>query len=534
MSVTTSVSTAMLPVVTAATSAAAMTALGISPAMQPVVGAVTLSGARAAFGGPEINISWFGAALDNVTDDSAAWVAAIADGRPIFHPGGTSVVTGNLALADTTTIRGVSGFRATPGQPLAQTSMIRFVGNNAGVTVQHATGGGFTLEKIGFVGDAARYTGQTGLLLSDTLRPKGLNEGWPTLRDVLFSGFSTGCLVGNTYQSGYMYNVFFQNSAQIGYQNKSTDWYHYGVFGGNGSNVASIAQLILGSTSGAMTYSAGYHQFHGGAWFGGNNTVIIANTSGNKFVGCDIQNGNQNGVLLTGTYANDNRFTSCYFSGNNGSGGSRNVKGLSFYDVYIGNGCRANTFVGNRFADAGVASGCVAAGIFLAPNTDITLIQGNTFNMDLIVSPGFPGTPQAVVLDPAVRAFSLDHNLIEGNLASCGEQGILKFSQLPVNMASVAQPYTVASALSILAGAAVLASSTAIGCILGNPGFAGRMMCITSESPSRGNTVTCMTAGALGGGHHAILFTAAGAYIQLISVSATTWQILNFANVIIS
>jgi hypothetical protein len=41
-----------------------------------------------------------------------------------------------------------------------------------------------------------------------------------------------------------------------------------------------------------MTYSAGYHQFHGGAWFGGNNTVIIANTSGNKFIGCDIQNGN--------------------------------------------------------------------------------------------------------------------------------------------------------------------------------------------------------------------------------------------------
>ena len=185
--------------------------------------------------------------------------------------------------------------------------MIRSVGNNAGVTVQHSTGGGFTLEKIGFAGDAVRYSGQIGLLLSDTLRPSGLNEGWPTLRDVLFSGFSTGCLVGNTYQTGYMHNVFFQNSVQIGYQNKSTDWYHYGVYGGNGSNVASIAQLILGNTSGIMPYSAGYHQFHGGAWFGGNDAVIIANTSGNKFVGCDIQNGNQNGVLLTGTYANDNR-----------------------------------------------------------------------------------------------------------------------------------------------------------------------------------------------------------------------------------
>ena len=77
-----------------------------------------------------------------------------------------------------------------------------------------------------------------------------------------------------------MYNVYFQNSKQIGYQNESTDWYHYGVFGGNGSYVASIAQLVLGNTSGVMTYSAGYHQFHGGAWFGGNNAVIIANTSG--------------------------------------------------------------------------------------------------------------------------------------------------------------------------------------------------------------------------------------------------------------
>jgi hypothetical protein len=128
----------------------------------------------------------------------------------------------------------------------------------------------------------------------------------------------------------------------------------------------------------------------------------------------------------------------------------------------------------------------------------------------------------------------LDHNLIDGNLASYGEQGVLNFNQLPVNMASVAQPYTVTSVLSILAGAAVLASSSAIGCILSNPGFAGRMMYITSETPGKGNTVTCVTAGALGGGHHSILFTVAGGYIQLISISATTWQIVSSANVIIS
>jgi hypothetical protein len=482
----------------------------------------------------EINITSFGAALDNVTDDSEAWAAAIADGRPIFHPGGTSVVTGNLALANTTTIRGVSGLRATPGQPISQTSMIRFVGNNAGVTVQSATGGGFTLNQIGFVGDATTYTGQTGLLLSDALRPLGLNEGWPTLHDVLFDGFSTGCLVGNTYQTGYMYNVYFQNSLHIGYQNQSTDWYHYGVFGGNGSNVASIAQLILGSTSGVMTYSAGYHQFHGGAWFGGNNAVILANTSGNKFIGCDIQNGNQHGVQFTGTYANDNRFISCYFSGNNGNGGSRNVNASSCYDIYIGNGCRANTFIGNRFADAGRTGPCIAAGIFLAPNTDVTLIQGNTFNMDLIVSPGYSGAPLAIALNSSMQAWSLDHNLIEGNLASYGEQGVLTFKQLPVNMASIAQPYVVSSALSILAGAAVLASSAAIGCLLNNPGFAGRVMFITSETPRTGNTVTCAAAGALGSGHHCILFTVAGAYIQLVSTSATTWQILGSAGVTIS
>jgi hypothetical protein len=444
------------------------------------------------------------------------------------------VVTGNLALADTTTIRGVSGIRNTPGQPPTQTSMIRFIGNNAGVTVQRASGGGFTLEKIGFVGDSVKYIGQTGLLLSDTLRPGGLNEGWPTLRDVLFNGFSTGCLVGNTYQTGYMYNVYFQNSKQIGYQNKSTDWYHYGVYGGNGSNIASVAQLILGSTSGVMAYSAGYHQFHGGAWFGANNAVIIANTSGNKFIGCDIQNSNQNGVLLTGTFANDNRFVSCYFSGNNGNGGSRNVNLQWGFDIYINTGCRANTFIGNRFADAGRTGPCVAAGIYLPCNTDATLIQGNTFNMDLIVTPGCSGAPFAIFLDPAVRAFALDHNLIDGNLASYGEQGVLNFNQLPVNMASVAQPYTVTSVLSILAGAAVLASSSAIGCILSNPGFAGRMMYITSETPGKGNTVTCVTAGALGGGHHSILFTVAGGYIQLISISATTWQIVSSANVIIS
>jgi hypothetical protein len=482
----------------------------------------------------EINITSFGAALDNVTDDSAAWAAAIADGRPIFHPGGTSVVTGNLVLADTTTIRGVSSFHATPGQPLSQTSMIRFVGNNAGVTVKDATGGGFTLEKIGFVGDAATYTGQIGLLLSDTLRPSGLNEGWPTLRDILFSGFSTGCLVGNTYQTGYMYNVYFQNSKQIGYQNESTDWYHHGVCGGNGANVASIAQLILGSTSGVMPYSSGYHQFHGGAWFGGNNAVIIANTSGNKFIGCDIQNANQNGVLFTGVYANDNRFAFCYFSGNNGNGGSRNVNALSYYDIYIGNCCRANTFIGNRFADAGRPGSCVAAAIFLAPNTDVTVIQGNTFNMDLIATPGLPGAPVAIALDPAVQAWSLDHNRIEGNLASYGEQGVYPFNQLPVDIASIAQPYATASTLSISAGAAVLASAAAMGSALSNPGYAGRVMVITSQTPATGNKVTCATVGGLGGGHSSILFTVAGAYIQLISTSATSWQILGSSGVTIS
>jgi hypothetical protein len=238
--------------------------------------------------------------------------------------------------------------------------------------------------------------------------------------------------------------------------------------------------------------------------------------------------------MLTGTYANDNRFMSCYFSGNNGAGGSGNVNGLSFYDVYVGNGCRANTFIGNRFADAGVVGRCVAAGIFLSPNTDITLIQGNTFNMDLIVSPGYPGAPKAIALDPSVQAFSLDHNLIDGNLASYGEQGVLTFNQLPVNMASIAQPYKVASMLSISAGTAVLSSSAAIGCILGNPGFAGRLMYITSEAPSKGNTVTCATAGAIGGTHRSILFTVPGACIQLMSASATQWQILTSANVTLS
>ena len=195
---------------------------------------------------------------------------------------------------------------------------------------------------------------------------------------------------------------------------------------------------------------------------------------------------------------------------------------------------RANTFIGNRFADAGRTGPCIAAGIFLAPNTDVTLIQGNTFNMDLIATPGLPGAPVAIALDPVVRAWSLDHNLIEGNLASYGEQGVYPFGQLPVNIASIVQPYATASNLSISAGAAVLTSAAATNSALSNPGFAGRVMFITSQTPVTGNKVTCATVGGLGGGRSSILFTVVGAYIQLISTSATGWQILGSSGVTIS
>jgi len=500
-------------------------------------------------GGKSWSIRWFGAYLDGTQsgvgghDDTTPWnnctaAARLAGNPAIYHPGGFSNYTGNLALKNDTII-GVGSYYAVPGaSAISQESMIVFHGNNAGLTLVGSTSGNITLEKIGFVGVPGTYTGQTGLLMSDTLRPSGPNEGWPTLRDVLFQGFANGILVGNTYQSGWMWNVYIADSTTLGYQNQSTDWYHYMLTCGSSLVTASVAQLLLGTTSSTpLTYAAGSHQFHGGAFFNGENTIIIQGSFSNIIQGAQIQNAQNTGLQCgNGTLATDfDQIIGCTFSGNNAAGGARNANGTDGVDISVTAGSRGVQIIGCSFALPAEYPTCVAAGISIAYEADGTQVIGCQFNMDNIVTPGAPSDPLAIKLLSPAPNYSIDNYQIENNFAFYGQFGDYPFKFLPVNLASVGEPYTVNSTLSIQAGTAVLASPSGnIYCTLADPGFAGRPLFITEETGGGGDTVTAATTGAFGGGHTTATFTAAGAYASMISASATTWQVLNSSNVTFS
>jgi hypothetical protein len=472
-----------------------------------------------------ISASWlitpqtYGAKFDGVTDDTAAWVSALAvadtTGCAIFHSGGNSIVTGNLAL-NNQTIMGVGSYSAPPGGAITQDSLITFVGNDAGLTLKSATSGGFTLMNIGFKGTPASYSGQTGLLLSDSLRT-GLNEGWPTLWNTSFGGFNEGIQIGQKYQTGYMFNVYCYDSVYIGYQNQSTDWYHHGVYCGSSSVVASGAQLYLGSDS-PSSYSSGAHQFHGGAFFGGNNSVLIKNSFGNYFAGAAIQNANGSGALIIG---DNHTFIGCLFSGNNANGGTRNAAGTWHYDIEIEANSKSITVIGCSFAQNGAGSTCVATPIVLGGSNFGFTATGNQFFMDNVVTPGEPTAPQTFALNGTIIASQLDSLNIWGNNALYGIDGKYPFNVLPVDMASVVNPYSTASAeISIRAGTAYISAAVAL--LLANPSYAGRALRVAGVS---GASFSCATSGALGSSHTSVTFGSGGGYVELVSTGATTWQI---------
>jgi hypothetical protein len=480
------------------------------------------------------NVRMFGAVIDGVTDDAAAWNDALfwanATGFPIYHPGGKSIFVGNMAVKQQA-ITGVDSYRNTPGMPISQTSLIEFHGNGAGITLADASSGGFLLEKVGLIGVPASYSGQIGINMADAVRPGGQNEGWPTLRDVSVRAFDTGIFVGKKYQSGWMYNVYVIDSVTNGYINESTDWYHYGLSCGSSNVVAAGYQMALGSAA-QSPYSAGAHQVIGGAFFGAVNAVTIRNCFGVRISDAYIQNANGSGLVIgDGTNGTSGHaIVGCTFSGNNMSGGAANVSGANNYDIWVREAARTVRIEGCRFASQGPNS-CVAAGIALeGPDNDGLMISGNQFNMDGIVTPGAPTVPLSIRLPTSILTNSLDHIQINDNMGSFGESGRYTFAQALIDMASLANPYTTTGAsLSIRARGAHIPGATATN--LPNPGSAGRRMTITGGIS--GAQFVCATAGALGSSHRIGTFSAAG-YIELQSTSATTWQVLGSANCTLS
>lgn len=483
-----------------------------------------------------VDVQWFGAKLDGATDDTTAWTNALswanANGDvPIWHPGGNSIYTGAMAMTHQT-IKGVDSFKNTPGQPITQTSLVTFHGNNAGITMASASSGGITLEKVGFVGVPGTYINQIGFYMNDAVRSGAQDEGWPTLRDVSFRAFSYGMSVGNKYQTGYVYNVYCADSVINGYQNFAEDWYHYGMFCGSSSVVASGYQLLLGPPAPAA-YGAGAHQFIGGAFFGAVNTIGIVNSFGNIISDAYIQNANNSGLVIgDGTNsANNNLITGCLFSGNNQAGGARNVNATSNVDIWIRNNTRETRIHNCRSASAGAGTFCVAAGIaFEGPNNDGTIITGVQFNMDNIVTPGAPAVPVAISVAAAITLNAADDMLIVDNMASYGEQGVYTFEQRNVDMVSLfGITGTASTFLSLKGGSGYI--SAAVTAFLRDPHYGGRMMTISGVN---GAGFNCSTAGALGGGHRQGVFSATGGYVVLMSTGATTWQILSSASVTIS
>lgn len=472
------------------------------------------------------NIRMFGALIDGASADTTAWNAALAwadaTGRALYHPGGNSIFVGNMQLRSQTII-GVDSYKDIPGLPIGQTSLITFKNAGGGITLATATSGGFTLEKIGLRGIPGTYANQVGVFFDDALRPAGQNEGWPTFRDVSIGGFATGVLVGEKYQSGWMWNVYIFDSVVNGYWNQAVDWYHYMLTCGSSTVVASGYQMILGPTA-PSAFSAGAHQVVGGAFFGAVNSVGIVNSFGNIIIGAYIQNASGSGLVIGdpgGDGANDNLIEGCLFSGNNQSGGARNVAGHNNYDIWIRNNARYNRIHNCRFASPGGGTFCVAAAIALeGPNNDGTIVSGAQYNMDDIVTPASPAAPVAVLVAALILKNSLDHLLITDGLANYGEQGVYAFEQRSVDMAAIAGATSVAgTTLSIKAGSAYLSAAAAMS--LPDPKYANRTMRISGVN---GSSFVTVTAGGLGGGHNTCTF-AAGGYVDLISISGTAWQV---------
>lgn len=480
-----------------------------------------------------MSIRSFGAALDGVTDDTAAWNAGLAwantTGGALYHPGGNSIYTGNMVLTNQSLL-GVGSYHQVPGQSVSQESMIIFHGDDAGLTLANAESGGVTIEKIGFQGVPGTYSNQTGFLMSDTLRPDGQNEGWPTLRDVLFADFNIGMDVGETYQTGFLFNVFFYQSIEIGYRNEALDWYHWMVTCGSSTNIATDTQLQVGPAT-STDLPIGGHFFHGCLFFGGNVAGRITCSQANTFINCYFQNATTNGLVIgdgtNGVY--NTTLTACTFSGNNQAGGVRNANAQNNVDLAVNNAVRSLLVSDCLFAQNAAASVCVSYGISIGGtnNTGIA-IHGCRFNMDNIVTVG-SGSPLPIEIPSAVTLDGANYLMIADNMASYGENAINPAQILPVNMAFLfALAPTAGTMLAIESGGIYIGGTDA--CNLPNPGFGGRLL---SLSGNVGSSFSTATPNSLNGTDTTCTFQAGG-WINLLSDTATNWIVMGSGAVTLS
>lgn len=152
-----------------------------------------------------VNLKSFGAKCDGTTDDSAAWVAALAHGGDIYVPEGTTRIVATttrpyLTVGDGTTVRGAGQgrtkvlldsdgtgyrecFRLSGSSPLVRSLSMARTPTVSGVFVRTGTGQGLGLRAVSM--DAGTLTApgyMHGVMLPDHGTVDGLNLDCVTIK----------------------------------------------------------------------------------------------------------------------------------------------------------------------------------------------------------------------------------------------------------------------------------------------------------------------------------------------------------------
>lgn len=329
-----------------------------------------------------VSVKDFGAVGDGVTDDTAAFLAAIANSRTIYVPdGGTYIVSGILSLNDNTAFVGIGSPTIKKKNNDTNAHCIFFISSKKNVSFS-----ALTLD-----GNGANQTASAS-------SNKAVVEVWNDSANIQFNSV--------VIQNGYKWNMFLKGNSDAG--------------------APSGVVLTNSSTKGALGFVGGIAAADG-------NTGIACIGADLKAVNCNFFDR----VDLepnTSAQTVDANFSNCKFfmmldSGINGLYGSLTVSGCTFYaqpnlpcvQIYGG------TINGNVFE--GVKQGVVLATewygiIVLGNNNRGTMIVGNKIN-NATIGIGFAGPTESSIVGNAVVCNAVDNNAVVYNGFTLPKGGIV-------------------------------------------------------------------------------------------------------------
>lgn len=329
-----------------------------------------------------VSVKDFGAVGDGVTDDTAAFLAAIANSRTIYVPdGGTYIVSGILSLNDNTAFVGIGSPTIKKKNNDTNAHCIFFISSKKNVSFS-----ALTLD-----GNGANQTASAS-------SNKAVVEVWNDSANIQFNSV--------VIQNGYKWNMYLKGNSDAG--------------------APSGVVLTNSSTKGALGFVGGIAAADG-------NTGIACIGADLKAVNCNFFDR----VDLepnTSAQTVDANFSNCKFfmmldSGISGLYGSLTVSGCTFYaqpnlpcvQIYGG------TINGNVFE--GVKQGVVLATewygiIVLGNNNRGTMIVGNKIN-NATIGIGFAGPIESSIVGNAVVCNAVDNNAVVYNGFTLPKGGIV-------------------------------------------------------------------------------------------------------------